>query len=124
MRLLGKNLTLCSPAGMSEEDRAEWIKEALEAIGDVPYDLLEAACKKAKRHCDHPAKIVPFICRETEELTKFRKEALRHAQRRAENAPRLEKKPFELDEADRREVASGIGDLVKELERKARLSEA
>ena len=125
MRLLGKNLTLCSPAGMNEDDRAEWIKEALEAIGDVPQDLLEAACKKAKQQCDHPAKIVPFICRETAELTKFRQEALRHAQKQAENAnaPKLEKKPFELDDSDRKGLAADIGALARELERKARMSE-
>lgn len=62
MRLLGVNLVLCSPSGMSEADRIEWLKAALLTIGDCPRDLLDAACKDARRVCDHPAKIVPFIC--------------------------------------------------------------
>lgn len=106
---------------MNEADRIEWLKEAMEVIGDVPQDLLETAAAKAKRVCDHPAKIVPFICKETEEMTIWRRKNLRDAQAAVENfdKPRLERRGFELPEEDRIEVATGIGELVKELERKS-----
>jgi hypothetical protein len=108
---------------MTQEDRTEWIKVALEAIGDVPRDLLEMACDKAKRVCDHPAKIIPFICKETEELTAWRKKQLRNAQavEANRNAPRLERKPFELSPGDHRDIGAGLSELVADLERKARV---
>ncbi len=123
MRLLGKNLTLCSPSGMSEADRIEWLKVAVETIGDIPQDLLEMACRKAKRVCDHPAKIVPFICKETEELVAFRKKQAANAKAQRENAanPRLTKQPEQ--EPDRKGLAADIGALARELERKVRMSE-
>lgn len=120
--MLGKNLTLCSPSGMSEADRIEWLKEAVEAIGDIPRDLLEDACTKAKRVCDHPAKIVPFICKETQELVAWRKKKAREAAAQRENAgkPRLERKPE--PELDQTGLAEDIGALARELERKARIA--
>ena len=106
---------------MSEADRIEWLKEAVETIGDIPQDLLEMACNKAKRICDHPAKIVPFICKETEELVAFRKKQAAHAKAQRENAasPRLTKPP----EVDRTGLAQDVGALARELERKVRMSE-
>lgn len=122
MQIVGRNLTLCSPSGMTENDRNEWLKVALGAIGDIPKDLLVTACAKAMRACDHPAKIVPFICKETDETVQHRRQHLARCQAEIENygRPRLERKSFELPETDRREVASGLGDLVKELELKSR----
>ncbi len=108
---------------MSEADRIEWLKVAVETIGDIPQDLLEMACQKAKRACDHPAKIVPFICKETDELVAFRKRQADHARRQRENAanPRLTKQ--REPEPDRTGLARDIGALARELERKARMSE-
>lgn len=108
---------------MSEADRIEWLKVAVETIGDIPQDLLEMACRKAKRICDHPAKIVPFICKETEELVVFRKRQAAHAKAQRENAanPRLAKQPEQ--EPDRTGLAADIGALARELERKVRMSE-
>jgi hypothetical protein len=108
---------------MSEADRIEWLKAAMEVIGDIPQDLLESACAKAMRVCDHPAKIVPFICQETDDSVKWRRINLRTAQTKLENIekPRLQKQGFELDGEDRRAVSVGIGELLAELEAKVRV---
>lgn len=118
MQIVGRNLTLCSPSGMTENDRNEWLKVALGAIGNIPQDLLVTASAKAMRACDHPAKIVPFICKETDEHVEHRRQHLARCQTEIENygRPRLERKSFELPETDRRELSTDIGQLVKDLE--------
>lgn len=47
---------------MSSEERTAWYKAALMTIGDMPESILAQACTEARKRCDHPAKIVPFIC--------------------------------------------------------------
>jgi hypothetical protein len=65
-----KQLTAClalvAPSGMAENDRNEWLRVAWGTLRDVPPDLLARGCDVARRHCDHPAKIVPTILREIE----------------------------------------------------------
>lgn len=70
---------------MSEADRVEWLKAALMTIGDCPRDLLEQACFAARKVCDHPAKIVPFICNEIGDRPKHRLEMVEYAYRQIEN---------------------------------------
>ena len=112
---------------MSDNDRFEWYKAALMTIGDMPADLLAMACEAARKVCDHPAKIVPFICSHDPNVKKFwldtvrwRKKHLRDCEAKMENinAKRIGAKPFELPEDERRELATDIGSLVKEMERK------
>jgi hypothetical protein len=85
MALLGINLVLCSPSGMTEADRVEWLKAALMTIGDCPKDLLEDACFEARKVCDHPAKIVPFICGHIKDRPAWRWEQVRYIESKIEN---------------------------------------
>lgn len=62
-------------------------------IGDIPLSILRRACEQARRNCDHPAKIVPFICKFEPDGVRWANETLRHAQARVDNfnAPRIAK---------------------------------
>lgn len=104
MSLLGINLVLCSPSGMTEADRVEWLKAALMTIGDCPKDLLEDACYAARRVCDHPSKIVPFICEQIGDRPDWRWRQVRYIESQIENhdkprlvakAPKPERPPAE-----------------------------
>jgi hypothetical protein len=57
---------------MTESDRQEWLKAAWIALDGIPLDLLKLGCLGA-RYCDHPAKIVPAILREVEDMWKRRR---------------------------------------------------
>lgn len=112
---------------MSDDDRFEWYKAALMTIGDMPADLLQQACAAARRVCDHPAKIVPFICdhnhktpKPWQDTLRWRQRCLREARAKMENinAKRIGSQPFELPEDERTGLATDIGSLVKEMERK------
>lgn len=109
---------------MSEADRVEWLKAALMTIGDCPRDILEEACLAARKVCDHPAKIVPFICKHVGDIPAQRIKAVDRIGMELANAgkPRLERKAPPLE--DRAGLAADIGALARELERKARMSEA
>lgn len=130
IELLTPNLILCAPSGMSDNDRFEWYKAALATIGDMPSDLLGEACAAARRVCDHPAKIVPFICSHDPNIEKpwlgtmrWRKTYASQCRSRFKNidAKRLEAKSFELPEEERRGLATDIGSLAAELEQKAQI---
>lgn len=112
---------------MSDNDRYEWYKAALMTIGDMPADLLADACAAARKVCDHPAKIVPFICshdpsvkKHWQDTLRWRKRALNDAQAKIENinAKRIGATPTTLPEGERISLATDLGALVKELERK------
>jgi hypothetical protein len=101
---------------MSNDDRHEWYKAALATIGDIPADLLERACIAARKVCDHPAKIVPFICSHEPELLKWRRENLHRATKIMENieAPRLEKAdPNYMTAADLAELKAELADSLR-----------
>jgi hypothetical protein len=93
IELLTPCLILCAPSGMQEADRTAWYKAALMTIGDIPLSFLHRATAEARKACDHPAKIVPFICKYETEAVRWANENLRHARARFENlnAPRIEK---------------------------------
>jgi hypothetical protein len=78
---------------MQEAERTAWYKAAIMTISDIPLQILRRACEQARRTCDHPAKIVPFICNFEPEAVRWSKEALRHAQAQVDNfnAPRIAK---------------------------------
>lgn len=58
---LASALALCVPSGFSEDDRALWLKVATETVKDIPAAILRQAIIEARKVCDHPSKIVPFI---------------------------------------------------------------
>jgi hypothetical protein len=62
-------------------------------IENIPLSILRRACEQARRHCDHPAKIVPFICKFEPETVQRSNETLRYAQAKVDNfnAPRIAK---------------------------------
>jgi hypothetical protein len=102
---------------MSNDDRHEWYKAALSTIGDIPADLLERACVAARKVCDHPAKIVPFICSHEPELLKWRRENLHRATKIMENieSPRLEKAdPNYMTAADLAELKANLAYSLRE----------
>lgn len=70
---------------MQEGDRTAWYKAALMTIGDMPLLLLKQATAEARRVCDHPAKIVPFICKFQPDTARLAKENLRYARAAVEN---------------------------------------
>lgn len=78
---------------MQEGDRTAWYKAALMTIGDMPLSLLKQAAAEARKVCDHPAKIVPFICKFEPETARWASEKLRYARAKVENlhAARLPK---------------------------------
>lgn len=57
-------LSLCCPAGMGEDERADWLSVAMSELltpPSVPNSYFRQACAHARRVCDHPSKIVPAI---------------------------------------------------------------
>lgn len=63
---------------MTEDQRVEWIEVARVTLGHLPADLLAMGCLEARKHADHPAKIVPTIIRATERLMEMRRESERY----------------------------------------------
>jgi hypothetical protein len=100
---------------MQEAERTAWYKAAIMTISDVPLQILRRACEQARRTCDHPAKIVPFICNFEPEAVRWSKEALRHAQAQVDNfnAPRIAKQEPEYITAD--EMAELKNELLQSL---------
>lgn len=122
MAALSRCLTLTAPSGMSQDDRLEWLTVAAMELLVVPSIVFDDACAEARRTCDHPSKIVPAIMRyqPSHYISEgFLRGRLSTARARLANisAPRIEKKAEDPDE--RRCVATGMGELLKELQAKA-----
>lgn len=67
-------LILVAPTGMTQDDRAEWLRAAWGTLDGIPADLLEAGAEVARETCDHPSKIVPTIMRTIDAVWRKRKE--------------------------------------------------
>ena len=96
---------------MQEGDRTAWYKAALMTIGDVPLSHLRRACAEARKVCDHPAKIVPFICKFEPDVARWSLDNLRNARSLVENldAPRLERtEPDYMTAADLAELKAEL----------------
>ena len=95
--LLTPCLMLCAPSGMQEGERTAWYKAAVMTINYIPLSILQRACEQARRSCDHPAKIVPFICNFEPEAVRWANDAIHHAQALIDNfnAPRIPKQEKE-----------------------------
>lgn len=76
---LGPVLALCGAAGMSPDDRTEWLAAAIDALKDVPADLLEEALAECRKRADHPSKVIPFVTSYTEERIMWRRNNLERA---------------------------------------------
>lgn len=123
MAELSRCLRLTVPAGMTQADRLEWLLVAVPEVEAISRCEFFDRCAHARKTADHPAKIVP-------EIHKFKPLSFASAgwyrRRLSElrgqwdnrNAPRIEQR--EASEDERREIAVGMAELVKELEAKAR----
>lgn len=60
---LTRCLALAVPAGMTEPAREAWLRVAVAEVGGIPAAYFAEACQHARRTADHPAKIIPAICR-------------------------------------------------------------
>lgn len=67
-------LILCAPTGMTKDDRQEWLRTAWATLSDLPSDLLREGCAEARKHADHPAKIVPIIMRTVGDAMRMRRQ--------------------------------------------------
>lgn len=120
VEMLRPCLMLCAPSGMTEDDRAAWIAAALATIGYLPDFVLRDATAHARRVADHPAKIVPAIIAFSEEPMAQLRKMRRRAEEDLAAARRFRLSAPTVDDDTRREVATGLGDLVKELTAQAR----
>lgn len=100
-RELTATIALCMPTGFSEDDRAEWLRAAWGTLNGIPADLLALGCAHARRVCDHPAKVVPAIMREVDDLWAARKRGLRSASER-----RVEGSEEQIESATPEQIAS------------------
>lgn len=114
---LGQCLTLCAPVGMRDDERANWLTIAYSRVSDIPAAQLSMACAAAMDNCDHPAKIVPFIVKHSQEMTDLLHKIERGKRRQYENinAPRLQQQETEQPAGDRDEVAAMLHDLTNQL---------
>lgn len=66
-------LALVKPVGMSQDDTAAWLGVAAQEVQHLPLDLLESACREARRTCTHHAQIIPAIIKASEERLAYRR---------------------------------------------------
>lgn len=59
--LLTACLALVRPAGMTDRDVEDWLRVAVQTVGEYPVHLLDRACLEARRTCTHYSQIVPAI---------------------------------------------------------------
>jgi hypothetical protein len=81
-------LALVVPVGMTEEARREWLAVAWATLKHLPADVLAVGAQKARQQCDHPAKIVPTIIKETEQMMHWRREAAKSTTNERLEAPK------------------------------------
>ena len=62
---------------MTLDDRTEWLTIAADEVADVPGEVLIAACRAARKTCDHPAKLIPAILAYAEEHVVYLRAAVR-----------------------------------------------
>lgn len=70
---LGACLALVGPSGMSDDNRAEWLKVAQHTLADLPADLIERGCEVARRKCRFPSEVVPAIIEEVQTAMSLRR---------------------------------------------------
>lgn len=119
---LTRCLTLCAPSGMSKDERGLWLSMAWTELRDIPARPFLDACATARRIVEHPAKLVPTIVRESQEVADiFRRRLAREEAAWANrSAPRLaspDRAPRNPNESA--EVGSMMSDLIAKLKGQA-----
>lgn len=102
---------------MSSDERSVWLAAAYAEIHDMPAAAFLDACAAARKVVEHPARLVPTIIRESEPWAgqlrrRLEREEAEWANR---NAPRLSAAPVQAEAGDRDEVASMMGELIRNL---------
>lgn len=107
---------------MSNDERALWLSAAWAVVRDIPAQPFRDACKVAQRIVEHPAKLVPTIVRESQEVADiYRKRLAREeAAWSNRNAPRLARPdPSERRPDESAQVGSMMGELIAKLKGQA-----
>mgnify|MGYP006974188397 CR=1 FL=1 len=93
---------------MSQDERETWLVTAYMEINTIPAKPFLHATAKARQQCDHPAKIVPAIIRESKEWADNLRNVERTKRKLYENAnaPRLKQQETEMPDEDRAEIAA------------------
>lgn len=110
---------------MSSDERALWLSAAWAEVSEIPAPAFLDACSHARRAIDHPAKLIPYIVRESEEygrylLGKLSQEESLWANQNAPRLPPAEPRPHvDPFAADRDEVSALMKDLIASLKGKA-----
>lgn len=60
-------MALVRPVGMPQSELEDWLRVAGAEVADLPFELLDEACRVARRTCTHHSQIVPTIIRESAE---------------------------------------------------------
>lgn len=101
---------------MSSDERAVWLTTAWAEVSDIPSAAFLDSCQQARRGIDHPAKLIPFIVRESEEYGAFLRKRYENELAIWENqkGPRLESPSSAptfhqiMDQLERREIPAPI----------------
>ncbi|AMU89909.1 hypothetical protein ATM17_12770 [Sphingopyxis macrogoltabida] len=107
---------------MSNDERKIWLMAAWAVVRDIPAEPFRSACARAQRIVEHPAKLVPTIVRESQELADlYRKRLAREEAAWANrNAPRLGHAPERRQSpSETAEVGSMMSDLIAKLKGQA-----
>ncbi|WP_288804534.1 hypothetical protein [uncultured Novosphingobium sp.] len=71
--MLSASLALVKPAGMTPKEAKDWILVAYDSLRHLPYPIFEAAVRAARLECDHPAKIVPTVIKQSRDALLWRR---------------------------------------------------
>jgi hypothetical protein len=100
--LLTACLALVRPAGMTDSEVEDWLRVAVQTVGQYPPRVLDAACMEARRTCTHFSQIVPAIVSSAEpEMAVLRRMAEWNAPQLAPPKYRLAQEDFEAIVAER-----------------------
>jgi hypothetical protein len=73
---------------MSADDRAEWLKVARMALGEVLEGPLHFACSEARKTCRFASEIVPMVVEKAEEREHYLRDRISVVQWHLNNPPR------------------------------------
>lgn len=66
-------LALVRPVGMTEGETMDWLAVAADALSELPIDIAEVGCRKARLKCTHHSQIVPTVISETQDMLEWRR---------------------------------------------------
>ena len=74
---LSSCLTLVRPASMTDEQAEEWLAIGAQDLADFPEDVIEMACRHARRVCRFPSEVIPAAVAHCEETMRIRRREFR-----------------------------------------------